>query len=211
MVTTKLQTESLNRLGSKDQLDLLDVVDRLRSHGVNELVSLPQVIVCGDQSSGISSVLEAISHVSFRAKSSVCTRFPTELVLRRALHNSSSVSIVPHPSHSIAEVEALQGFHRELEGFDCLPNIVGAAQNVMEIHNYGKTFSEDLLKIEIAGPDSFPLTIVDVPSLIHSGTEYQTADDIELIKDIVKGYSEYLIFRRMFIIPSRLPCLGPYH
>lgn len=195
MVTTKLQTEALNSLCSKDQLDLLDAVDRLRSHGISNYVSLPQIIVCGDQSSGKSSVLEAISHVSFPVKSNVCTRFPTELVLRRAPNTSSSVSIVPHASRSEEESKALEGFHQELEGFDRLANVVEAAKIAMGIHAHGKAFSKDLLKIEITGPDRPHLTIVDLPGLIHSETKHQTTADVELIQDVVKEYSKICSIR----------------
>ena len=82
----KFHTNALNGLCSKDQLDLLDSVDCLRSQGISHYISLPQIIVCGDQSSGKSSVLEAISGVSFPIKGNLCTRFPTELVLRKTSH-----------------------------------------------------------------------------------------------------------------------------
>jgi GTP1/Obg family GTP-binding protein len=68
---------SLSKPCSQDQLTLLDSIDQLRLQGISNYISLPQIIVCGDQSSGKSSVLEAISGVSFPVKSSLCTRFPT--------------------------------------------------------------------------------------------------------------------------------------
>ena len=49
-------------------LELLNVVDDLRAQGLNEHVDLPQLIVCGDQSSGKSSVLAAVSGVPFPKK-----------------------------------------------------------------------------------------------------------------------------------------------
>lgn len=57
----QLTTDSLKKLQSTDERQLLDVVDRLRRTGLNGTIELPQLVVCGDQSSGKSSVLEAVS------------------------------------------------------------------------------------------------------------------------------------------------------
>ncbi|KAK3935347.1 dynamin family protein [Diplogelasinospora grovesii] len=188
MTIAAFHTDALSKLCSKDQLELLDSIDRLRLQGINNYVSLPQIIVCGDQSSGKSSVLEAISGVSFPIKSNLCTRFPTELVLRRTLHVSATVSIVPHQSRKEEERELLSGFHERLDGFDGLSGVISSATGAMGISTHGKAFSKDLLRVEITGPDRPHLTIVDLPGLIHSETKYQTAADVELIQDVVQGY-----------------------
>lgn len=57
----QLTTDSLKKLQSTDERQLLDVVDKLRRTGLNGTIELPQLVVCGDQSSGKSSVLEAVS------------------------------------------------------------------------------------------------------------------------------------------------------
>jgi hypothetical protein len=59
--TDPLTTDSLKQLQSKDERRLLDVVDKLRRTGLDGTIELPQLVVCGDQSSGKSSVLEAVS------------------------------------------------------------------------------------------------------------------------------------------------------
>lgn len=51
----------------------------------------------------------------------------------------------------------------------------------------GNAFSNDLLRIEISGPDGPHLTIVDLPGLIHSETN-QSAAEVQLVKDMVEGY-----------------------
>ncbi|KAK0719412.1 P-loop containing nucleoside triphosphate hydrolase protein [Lasiosphaeris hirsuta] len=182
------ESDSLSKLCSADQIKLLDSIDHLRLQGINNYVSLPQIIVCGDQSSGKSSVLEAISGVAFPVKSNLCTRFPTELVLRRTPHVSASVSIVPHGSRSESEQKALRGFQEKLEGFGDLPDVMERAKLAMGISTHGKAFAKDILRVEITGPGHPHLTIVDLPGLIHSETKHQTASDVELIQDVVQGY-----------------------
>ena len=188
MGVKSFQTDALNGLCSKDQLELLDSIDSLRSQGISHYVSLPQIIVCGDQSSGKSSVLEAISGVSFPVKSNLCTRFPTELVLRKTSHVGVSVSIVPHHSRSESEQLSLSSFQEDLDGFDGLPNLIERAKAAMAISTHGRAFSKDLLRVEVSGPDRPHLTIVDLPGLIHSETKQQSASDVELVQDVVRAY-----------------------
>lgn len=184
-MVVSFNTDALNGLCSKDQLELLDAVDRLRLQGIDHYISLPQIIVCGDQSSGKSSVLEAISGVPFPVKSNLCTRFPTELILRTSRRADVTVSIIPHKS---SDKEPLSAFHEKLDGFDGLPNLIESAKIAMGISMQGKGFSKDLLRIEISGPQHPHLTIVDLPGLIHSATKQQSASDVDLVTDVVQTY-----------------------
>ncbi|KAI0164167.1 dynamin family protein [Xylariaceae sp. FL1272] len=187
-MVVSFNTAALSGLCSEDQLELLDAVDRLRLQGLDHYVSLPQIIVCGDQSSGKSSVLEAISGVPFPVKSNLCTRFPTELVLRRTAKTSVTVSIVPHSSLGLSEQSRLAGFHEKLDSFKGFPALIEKAKAAMGISTHGKAFAKDLLRVEITGPNRPHLTIVDLPGLIHSETKQQTASDVELVQDVVTSY-----------------------
>ncbi|KEF54333.1 dynamin GTPase, partial [Exophiala aquamarina CBS 119918] len=74
--------------------DLLNMISGLRSEGFSHYGDLPQIIVCGDQSSGKSSVLEAISRFSSpRKDNNLCTRFATEVILQRGPSEYANVSI----------------------------------------------------------------------------------------------------------------------
>lgn len=188
MVLVPFEAGALSGICSDDQLNLLNAVDSLRSQGVNHYVSLPQIIVCGDQSSGKSSVLEAISGVPFPTKSDICTRFPTELVLRKGPISDVAVSIVPDPNRSEAEKESLLKFNDSLKGSEDLPELIEKAKNAMGILPHGKAFARDILRVEVSGPDRPQLTIVDLPGLVHSPTKQQSASDMELVRSLVNDY-----------------------
>ncbi|KAJ5471826.1 hypothetical protein N7539_008769 [Penicillium diatomitis] len=190
MVLTRFNTHALKDLCSEEQLELLNSIDTLRSQGIDHYVSLPQIIVCGDQSSGKSSVLEAISGVSFPVKSNLCTRFPTELVLRKHPRVGVRVSIVPHQTRSEVEQRSLGDFCEQLDSFEGLPMLMEKAKGAMGINTRGKAFSNDLLRVEVSGPDRPHLTIVDLPGLIHSETKQQSATDIQLVQEVVQSYMQ---------------------
>ncbi|PWY93088.1 hypothetical protein BO94DRAFT_487610, partial [Aspergillus sclerotioniger CBS 115572] len=188
MVRRNFSTTALEVLCTPERLELIDHIDSLRLRGISHYISLPQIIVCGDQSSGKSSVLEAISGVPFPVRSNLCTRFPTEVVLRKAAQAGVTVSIVPHQSRGSFEQVKLSAFHETLDNFEDLPPLIEKAKAAMGLHAQGKAFSNDLLRVEISGPDRPHLTIVDLPGPTHSETQQQSARDVSLVQDVVKMY-----------------------
>lgn len=56
---------SLENFQSDEQRRVLDTVSKVRKCGLDTVLSLPQIVVCGDQSSGKSSVLEALTEIPF--------------------------------------------------------------------------------------------------------------------------------------------------
>ncbi|MCJ1463058.1 hypothetical protein MMC07_001662 [Pseudocyphellaria aurata] len=188
MADDGLRATQLDHLQSDDQLKLLDDIDKLRSQGISHYVSLPQLIVCGDQSSGKSSVLEAISGIPFPTKDNLCTRFATEVILRRTSTVNVSVAILPSQPRSESDVRRNLSFHTTLTDFEKFPEVIEAAKEAMGLSMTGSAFSNDVLRIEISGPDRPHLTIVDLPGLIHSENKLQTAADVELVIEMVRSY-----------------------
>jgi GTPase SAR1 family protein len=175
-----------------EQSELLDVIDQLRTQGLGRLVELPQLIVCGDQSSGKSSVLEAISRVRFPAKDGLCTRFATELILRRNPLESVKVTIEPGQSRaSVEEKERLRNFSAPFSTTADLPELINAATQWMGISPTGGSnagFSDDVLKVEISGPDKPELTLVDLPGLYHATREGQGPEGILVVRSLIEAY-----------------------
>jgi hypothetical protein len=75
------QGECLRRLGSGIK-ELIAVVDGLHQIGVSQLIDhLPQIVVCGDQSSGKSSLIEGLSLVKVPRSEGKCTSCPLYITL----------------------------------------------------------------------------------------------------------------------------------
>jgi hypothetical protein len=75
---SRTATSGLLSLQSAAERRLLDAIDQVRLHDVNHELDLPQLVVCGSQSSGKSSTLEAFSGYSFPRGEKTVTRFVTE-------------------------------------------------------------------------------------------------------------------------------------
>ncbi|PVH92842.1 GTP-binding protein [Periconia macrospinosa] len=187
-----ITTSSLKALQSADQRKVMDIVDKLRRTGLSGIVGLPQLVVCGDQSSGKSSVLEAITEIPFPRKENLCTRFATEIILRRSPSSTISITINPDKNRPKQEITKLKSFHKSITNFAELPDIIEEATQVMRLGRVGeinsRAFSRDVLSVEICGPDRPQLTLVDLPGLIHATNKAQTEADKELILNLVKDY-----------------------
>lgn len=154
-------------------------------------MDLPQLIVCGDQSSGKSSVLAAISGVPFPKRDNLCTRFATEVILRRnddigTVQISASITIGGF--RSSGHQAPVDLFRQDLESMDQLPDTLEKAALAMGVGITGTAFSSKILRLEVRGPRMPQLTIVDLPGLIHSENNYQSGEDIKLVIELVEHY-----------------------
>lgn len=96
----------------------MDMIDRLRDLNIQQFVALPQLVVVGDQSSGKSSVLEAVMEFPLPRDSGLCTRFATNITFRRSPTTSVAVSIIPGPSCPPLRADALRRYKRDIQTLD---------------------------------------------------------------------------------------------
>ncbi|EXJ87644.1 hypothetical protein A1O1_04568 [Capronia coronata CBS 617.96] len=167
-------------LQSSDHRDLLNVIDELRSEG--------KTIVCGDQSSGKSSVLEAVSGFPFPRKDNLCTRFATEVILRRNATEHAKVDIIPGPDRTNEEKAKLATFVKTEVELAQLERLINDAKFIMGVGTDMRSFSSDILHVEIAGPSQPHLTLVDLPGLFRAANRLQTDDDAEAVTSLVRSY-----------------------
>lgn len=137
-------------LSDKEELELLEAIDTLQSRGIGNSFSPPQLVISGDQSSGTSSVLEVISGITFATDKCSCTRFPTEFILRKGPKYTVTASIVPDPNfdRTTKENDLLKNFKHEITTQDGFNEVFDKAGQAMG----GKSFSKDVLTLEICGP-----------------------------------------------------------
>lgn len=177
-------------LASVKTFKRLNQIDHVRALGVGDHVELPQIVVCGDQSVGKSSVLEGISGCPFPRQDGLCTRFPTEIMLRHSPSVSKkAVSLIPCASRTPQERVRFAAFSREFESFDELPAIIQEASHEMGIRSReipdGPAFAADVLRLEVIGNTGLHLTLVDLPGLISVA---ENTNDIEMVRGLVDSY-----------------------
>lgn len=187
-------TTSLEDFQTEEQRRVLDTVAQVRKCGLESILSLPQLVVCGDQSAGKSSVLEALTEIPFPRNDNLCTRFATEIILRRANASSLKIKLIPDPKRPSDEQANIKTFEESITNFDELPNIMNAAMAVMDIGDNSssgskpRAFARDVLSIEIEGPSRPQLTLVDIPGLIQTDTKGVTKADVDLVGEITDQY-----------------------
>jgi len=175
-------------ISSPEHEELLNAIDKIRSHGISRYIDIPQIVVCGDQSSGKSSCLEAVCGRSFPTGEGLCTRFATEYILRRSIEENVTISISPEEARSEAEKIELQNFKPLTSNLDNFSKIIEEASTAMGIGHGKKTFAHDVLRIELTGPTQPHLTLVDLPGLFHSKSKSHSDDDKKAVYDLVGSY-----------------------
>ncbi|KZL63530.1 vacuolar sorting protein vps1 [Colletotrichum incanum] len=182
-------------LRSKQSIHRLNQIEKIRANGIGDLIDLPQLVVCGDQSAGKSSVLEGITGIPFPRQEGLCTRFPTEIILRHSNEPlRTKASIRPHSGRSAEVAQTLRNYEREMkEDLSDLPVTIEEVSKLMGIRGFTDSlvdpaFASDALRIDVTGPTGLQLSVVDLPGLISVANEEQSEADVETVHNMVRSY-----------------------
>ncbi|KAK3335857.1 P-loop containing nucleoside triphosphate hydrolase protein [Cercophora scortea] len=171
-----------------EQRGLLDLIDKLQFAQLDN-VKLPQIVVVGDQSAGKSSVLEAITGTPFPRDAGACTRFATEIRLRRSPESSTTVSIIPDKNRSFRDQERLREFGGPVDVSMSFEALMRAAVDLIAPKNIpGRFAARDILVVEKRGPEMPLLTLVDLPGLVRNANNDQSLEDIRTIESLSERY-----------------------
>ncbi|NXP36355.1 MX protein, partial [Leiothrix lutea] len=167
----------------------IDLVDSLRALGIEKDLSLPAIAVIGDQSSGKSSVLEALSGVPLPRGNGIVTRCPLELKLKRLPEGQAWKGKISFKNVSMELQDASEVDRAIRQAQDTLAGPRGA-------------ISGQLISLEVQSPDVPDLTLIDLPGIARVAVGDQPKDIGEQIKALLKR----LIGRKETVNLVVVPC-----
>ncbi|GJJ68429.1 hypothetical protein EMPS_00775 [Entomortierella parvispora] len=162
---------------SEEYQNIIDKINKIRSYGLNKMITIPQIAILGDQSSGKSSVLEAITKLSFPRNIDTCTRFATQVSLRQSERAGLS-----------AHIDDEHDFNKKYNAMEATANINPIINEANRILCSRVEISDKVLEITISGPTLSPLTVIDLPGYINTTVDGQDKSIVETIRTINTRY-----------------------
>ncbi|KAI2644912.1 Interferon-induced GTP-binding protein Mx3 [Labeo rohita] len=156
----------------------IDLIDSLRSIGIQKDLALPTIAVIGDQSSGKSSVLEALSGVA-------C---PLELRLKKVTGGVNWKAVLSYRDKK-----------KEFNDSSLVENYIEEAQN--ELAGKGVGICDELIILEIMSPDVCDLTLIDLPGIARVPVKGQPEDIEQQIKSLIRKYIEKQETINLVVVP----------
>ena len=191
--------------GSDVKSKILQTLSTLRSllGSQSKDYPLPQIVVCGSQSSGKSSVLEALTGIPFPRQHGLCTRYVTQVTVQLSHEFILLVEIFPDPERTIAEQKELAKWKKKYVGHDLIeklpPFMEEATAQIFSGSRAKHRFAQDVLAITVSGPDKQPLQLMDVPGITYA------RDHNPQNPEIVKQITRDLIKQKHSLILAVLP------
>ncbi|KAK3510921.1 hypothetical protein QTP70_027108 [Hemibagrus guttatus] len=152
----------------------IDLIDSLRALGVEKDLALPAIAVIGDQGSGKSSVLEALSGVALPRGNGMVTRCPLELRMSRNKnfwHGTIQCGDYKKQINNSADVEETIK--------EAQKNIAGAVG-----------ISDKLISLEVSSADVPDLTLIDLPGIVCMPITNQPENIAKQIKRLIRKFIE---------------------
>lgn len=186
--------ESVNNLCSQYEEKVrpcIDLIDSLRALGVEQDLALPAIAVIGDQSSGKSSVLEALSGVALPRGSGIVTRCPLVLKLKKLNQGEEWRGKVIYDDIEV-----------ELSDPSQVEEAINKGQNF--IAGAGLGISDKLISLDVSSPHVPDLTLIDLPGITRVAVGNQPADIGRQIKRLIRTYIQKQETINLVVVPSNV-------
>lgn len=167
----------------------IDLIDTLRSVGIHKDLALPTIAVIGDQSSGKSSVLEALSGIALPRGSGIVTRCPLELRLKKRGVNWKAALSYRDKKKEFVDISLVENYIEE-------------AQN--DLAGKGVGICDELITLEVMSPDVCDLTLIDLPGIARVPVQGQPEDIEKQIKRLIMKFIEKPETLNMVVVPCNI-------
>ncbi|XP_067897306.1 interferon-induced GTP-binding protein Mx-like isoform X2 [Heterodontus francisci] len=164
----------------------INIIDKLRSMGIDKEFSIPTIAVIGDQSSGKSSVLEMLSDVALPR--GVVTKCPLELKLKKTKENKPWKGQISYRDY--------------VKTLDHAEQVEDEIHKAQEILTENISISTELISLQIESSNAPDLTLIDLPGIVRVPIGNQPQDIAKTTKGLIKNY----IQRKETIILVVIPC-----
>uniref|UniRef100_A0A8C2K3R6 Uncharacterized protein n=2 Tax=Cyprinus carpio TaxID=7962 RepID=A0A8C2K3R6_CYPCA len=190
--SSKGKSSGLNQHYEEKVRPCIDLVDSLRSLGVEKDLNLPAIAVIGDQSSGKSSVLEALSGVALPRGTGIVTRCPLELKLKKITKDNNWCGVLSYKKLKEEKKKILKD-PAEIEN---------AVLHVLA--GKGEGISHDMITLEIQSSDVPDLTLIDLPGIARVATGNQPLDIEEQIKGLIEKFIKRQETISLVVVPANI-------
>ncbi|KAF5889618.1 interferon-induced GTP-binding protein Mx1 [Clarias magur] len=174
----------------------IDLIDSLRALGVEKDLALPAIAVIGDQSSGKSSVLEALSGVALPRGSGIVTRCPLELKMKRSQEEDLWHGKIKYKK------DHDQDYEEEIDNPADVEKKIREAQDLMA--GVGVGISDELISLEVTSADVPDLTLIDLPGIARVAVKGQPENIGEQIKRLIKKFIEKQETINLVVVPCNV-------
>ncbi|THU79389.1 hypothetical protein K435DRAFT_973183 [Dendrothele bispora CBS 962.96] len=194
--------------GASCQKRLLDLADSLQDHGSQRELGVTQGVVIGNQSSGKSSVVEAISGIGLPQDTGTCTRCSTRIRLTPAERFLARVSVhhagakprrVGDPITDKSKIEdvvrraQLEALNPELDVDELL---TAPAEKIKELtleQAQHTPFTQNTVSVMVEGPGLIDLSFVDLPGLVQNAPSNVVSFVEKMVVDHTQGNAIILV------------------
>ncbi|KAF9333630.1 hypothetical protein BG006_003367 [Podila minutissima] len=161
---------------------VIEKIYRIQGHlDLTDNVSIPLLTIIGDQSSGKSSCLEAMTQLPFPRDEGMCTRFAIQVNLRRNCDLTED--------RLTARIEGQDDFNernKDPKSPTEFESVIADAVSALCRSDFD--ISDKMLELTLSGPNQSPLTLVDLPGFIHMTKDRHPKNLPETIREINNRY-----------------------
>ena len=145
----------------------LQVLQNIRDLCGGQL-SLPQICVVGDQSSGKSALLEVLTNIKFPVKSGICTKAPIIVECKNDPGTATTQFFIQDRSTLTYRAVALDTLDEEITRIQ--NEDLGKLASASDDSTPAPKISHEEIRLQAVGSTQIDIVVVDLPGLINTGT-----------------------------------------